>query len=72
MNFYNANIQNWGPGGVFKGEGGALRYPAIFRGKDSKTIRTKHLDVDLPADTRAQRSSRRPRETSLRAEWRRK
>jgi hypothetical protein len=49
--FYNANIQNWGPGGVFEGEGRAFRYPVIFRGEDGKTIKTKRVDVDLPAHT---------------------
>lgn len=27
---YNANIQNWGPNGVFKGEGRHFRYPITF------------------------------------------
>lgn len=49
--FYNGNIQNWGPGGVFEGEGRALRYPVTFRDKDGKTIKTKHVDPALPADT---------------------
>jgi hypothetical protein len=49
--FYNTNIQNWGPGGVFEGEGRALRYPVIFRGEDGRTIKTKRVDVDLPAHT---------------------
>lgn len=49
--FYNGNIQNWGPGGVFEGGGRALRYPITFRDKDSKTIKTKHVDPALPADT---------------------
>lgn len=26
-NCYNASIQNWGPGGVFEGEGRDFRYP---------------------------------------------
>jgi hypothetical protein len=34
-----------------RGEGWALRCPIMFRGEDSKTIKTKHLDADLPADT---------------------
>ena len=49
--FYNANIQNWGPGGVFEGEGRALRYPVIFRDKDGKSIKTKHVDTALPSET---------------------
>jgi hypothetical protein len=49
--FYNAKIQNWGPGGVFEGEGRELRYPVTFHDKDGKTIKTKHVDVSLPAET---------------------
>jgi hypothetical protein len=49
--FYNGNIQNWGPGGVFEGEGRALRYPVTMRGKDGKFIKTKHVDPALPAAT---------------------
>jgi hypothetical protein len=49
--FYNAKIQNWGPRGVFEGEGRALRYPVIFHDKDGKTIKTKHVDAALPAET---------------------
>jgi hypothetical protein len=49
--FYNAKIQNWGPGGVFEGEGRALRYPVIFRDKNGNTIKTKHVDAALPAET---------------------
>jgi len=49
--FYNAKIQNWGPGGVFEGEGRELRYPVTFHDKDGKTIKTKHVDANLPAGT---------------------
>jgi hypothetical protein len=49
--FYNRNIQNWGPGGVFEGEGRALRYPVTMRGKGGKVIKTKHVDATLPAAT---------------------
>lgn len=49
--FYNGNIQNWGPGGVFEGEGRALRYPVTFRDADDKTIKTKNVDPALPGDT---------------------
>jgi len=49
--FYNAKIQNWGPGGVFEGEGRELRYPVTFHNKDGKTIKTKHVDASLPAET---------------------
>jgi hypothetical protein len=34
-----------------EGEGRALRYPIMFRGEDGKTIKTKQVDADLPADT---------------------
>ena len=49
--FYNGNIQNWGPGGLFEGEGRALRYPVTFRDKEDKTIKTKNVDPSLPANT---------------------
>jgi hypothetical protein len=28
--FYNGNIQNWGPGGLWEGEGREFRYPITF------------------------------------------
>jgi hypothetical protein len=49
--FYNAKIQNWGPGGVFEGEGRGLRYPVTFHDKDGTTIKTKHVDASLSAET---------------------
>jgi hypothetical protein len=49
--FYNANIQNWGPGGVFEGAGRALRYPITFRDKERGGIKTKNVDKDLPEET---------------------
>jgi len=49
--FYNAKIQNWGPGGVFEGEGRELRYPVTFHDKNGKTIKTKNVDASLPAET---------------------
>ncbi|KYK46107.1 hypothetical protein A1D31_33485 [Bradyrhizobium liaoningense] len=33
---YNANIQNWGPGGRFEGNGREFRYPLTVVGKDGK------------------------------------
>ena len=48
---YNANIQNWGPGGIFEGEGREFRYPITFVGADGKTIKRKYVDDSLPADT---------------------
>ena len=49
--FYNGNIQIWGPGGVFEGEGRALRYPVTFRDNDGTTTKMRHIDPALPADT---------------------
>ena len=49
--FYNANIQNWGPGGVFEGEGRGFRYSVTFQEKGGKTIKTKHVDPALPSET---------------------
>jgi hypothetical protein len=49
--FYNANIQNWGPGGVFKGAGRALRYPVTFHDKERGNFKTKDIDKKLPAET---------------------
>jgi hypothetical protein len=46
---YNANIQNWGPGGVFEGEGRSFRYPVILRDKDGKPSKTWNIDAALPA-----------------------
>ncbi|HEY0953123.1 MAG TPA: hypothetical protein VGE36_00095 [Roseateles sp.] len=41
--FYNGNIQNYGPGGVREAEGRALRYPIVFREQDGakKKIRSQ-------------------------------
>lgn len=36
---YNGNIQNWGPGGKFEGQGREYRYPLSVIGKDGS--RTK-------------------------------
>ena len=33
---YNKNIQNYGPGGIWEGEGRPFRYPVIFDDKDDK------------------------------------
>jgi hypothetical protein len=47
---YNANIQNWGPGGVYEGEGRKFRYPVTFVDKDGTKIKRKYLDNTLPVD----------------------
>lgn len=36
---YNGNIQNFGPGGVWEGEGREFRYPMRFVNKEGKTER---------------------------------
>lgn len=46
---YNANIQNWGPGGKFEGKGREFRYPLTIIGKDGQKSRAKS-DERLPAD----------------------
>ena len=56
--FYNAHIQNWGPGGVFEGEGRAIRYPITFIDKDRGIFKTKQVDDKLPSDTIATGSYR--------------
>jgi hypothetical protein len=49
--FYNAKIQNWGPGGVFEGEGRSFRYPLILRDNEGRMVKTWHLNDTLPAGT---------------------
>jgi hypothetical protein len=44
---YNANIQNYGPGGVRKAEGRSFRYPVILRAADG--TRTKTKDTFIPS-----------------------
>ncbi len=56
--FYNAHIQNWGPGGVFEGDGRAIRYPITFIDKDRSIFKTKQVDDKLPSDTIATGSYR--------------
>lgn len=48
--FYNSNIQNWGPGGVFEGEGRAFRYPVNFVDKDGGRVKFKRVDPGMSAD----------------------
>jgi hypothetical protein len=45
---YNQNIQNWGPNGVFEGEGREFRYPITFVGADGLKIKKKSVDTRLP------------------------
>jgi len=45
---YNGNIQNYGPGGVWEGEGRSFRYPLTFLVDGKKT---KHLSpIKTPPD----------------------
>jgi hypothetical protein len=48
---YNANIQNWGPNGVFEGEGREFRYPITFIDPRGNGIKRRHTDTSLPAET---------------------
>lgn len=44
---YNASIQNWGPGGVFLGEGRKFRYPVtVIDAKGVKLKRWSPIDGD--------------------------
>jgi hypothetical protein len=45
---YNGNIQNWGPGGIFEGEGRSFRYPltVVEDGKKAK-VYGRHLPADI-------------------------
>jgi hypothetical protein len=43
---YNANIQNYGPGGVREAEGRSFRYPVMLRAADG--TRTKIKDTFIP------------------------
>jgi hypothetical protein len=47
---YNQNIQNWGPNGVFEGEGREFRYPITFIGSDGNKIKRKSVDNNIPVD----------------------
>ncbi|MBZ9755261.1 hypothetical protein LB524_08180 [Mesorhizobium sp. ESP6-5] len=47
---YNANIQNWGPGGVFQGEGREFRYPITFRDEEGTKIKKRYVDENMKAD----------------------
>lgn len=46
---YNQNIQNWGPNGVFEGEGREFRYPITFIGSDGNKIKRRNVDNTIPA-----------------------
>ena len=42
---YNANIQNYGPGGVREADGRSFRYPLTLRAKDSTKIKVRETSV---------------------------
>lgn len=44
---YNGNIQNYGPGGEWEGEGRQFRYPINFIGQDQRKIKLKHVDPKM-------------------------
>ena len=44
---YNANTQNWGPGGVFEGEGREIRYPITFIDKAGKEEKMRSTDSSI-------------------------
>ena len=46
---YNSNIQNFGPGGVFEGEGRDFRYPISFYNNGEK-IKQRNVDREIEED----------------------
>lgn len=46
---YNANIQNWGAGGAFLGEGRAFRYPLSYISDGEKTKGHEYFG-DIPPE----------------------
>ena len=48
---YNANIQNWGPGGTFEGEGRDFRYPVTFVNEEGGKLKRRYVDHSLPVST---------------------
>ena len=44
---YNANIQNWGPGGVFQGSGRHFNYPLTFRNDKGEKVRSSWVDEKI-------------------------
>jgi hypothetical protein len=46
---YNANIQNWGPNGVFEGEGRDFRYPVTFIDQNGNKTKRRSVDASMPA-----------------------
>jgi hypothetical protein len=44
---YNASIQNWGPGGVFEGEGREFRYPITFVDSAGNKLKSRSTDKSM-------------------------
>ena len=47
---YNANIQNWAPGGVFESEGREFRYPLTIRDAEGNKLKRRHVDIKRDGD----------------------
>ena len=41
---YNSNIQNYGPGGVWEGDGRDFRYPITFINENNEKVKTRYLN----------------------------
>lgn len=48
---YNGNIQNWGPGGVFLGEGRSFRYPLTLIDSEGDKVKRHRAATDVPPET---------------------
>lgn len=44
---YNSNIQNWGPGGIFEGEGRSFRYPVTVVDDNGNKRKYSYKTVSL-------------------------
>ncbi len=47
---YNGNIQNYGPGGEWEGEGRSFRYPVTFNVDEEETVKRKTVNFDIAAE----------------------
>lgn len=47
---YNGNIQNWGPGGRFEGEGRDFRYPVTFYDEEGNKDKKRRVDGSMPIE----------------------
>jgi hypothetical protein len=48
---YNANIQNYGPGGVREAAGRSFRYPLTVRNQDGTTVKVRETSVPSSVPT---------------------